>query len=169
MLVFLALTIYSIVTNHKTKSKNDFNEELKITEILANKNKLIDNTDKSIDEVVDNFKITDYKSHYETLQKATRLALKYSPYYKGDTKMVEVTDISISKNELCPNGNIRLFWSGDNGWGQYDLTVESNNDGLNPDYKLKISGESEHMDTNTDKKFIKELLMSLVDSIEIVG
>lgn len=86
-----------------------------------------------------------------------------------ETKHV-VWDIYVCKNENFPNGCITLSWDGKYGFGQYDLIIDSKPyDCFNPDpnHKLKIIARSEHMDNNDHKEFIKELLLSLVDSIEI--
>ncbi len=83
----------------------------------------------------------------------------------------EVWDIEVWKSEGAPNGCIRLSWDGEKGWGVYDLIIDSapyDCMNPNPDHKLKIIGESESMDSNENKEFIKELLLSLVDSIEVV-
>lgn len=85
--------------------------------------------------------------------------------------MVNVYNVEVYKNELCPNGCIRLFWEGDKGWGQYDLVVRSHSDEefAPADYKLEIIGDSEYMDDNDDKSFLKHLLESLVNQIDVVG
>ena len=85
--------------------------------------------------------------------------------------MVNVTDVAVFVNELCPYGGIRIYWDGDKGFGQYDLIVRSYYDEESPpdNYKLKITGDSEYMDTNEDKSFLKSLVESLVNHIEVIG
>lgn len=85
-----------------------------------------------------------------------------------------VYNMSIFKHEYCPHGGIRLYWEGDCGFGTYDLILDDEPERdefgcpiCNDDYKLDIKGYSECMDSNDDKKFLKQLLMSLADSIDI--
>lgn len=75
--------------------------------------------------------------------------------------MVNVYNVEVYKNELCPNGCIRLFWEGDMGIGYYDLVVKTA-------YGVKIEGYSECMDNNTDKEFLKSLLESMVGYVNVV-
>lgn len=86
--------------------------------------------------------------------------------------MVEVYNVEVYKNEVCPNGAIRLFWQGDIGFGQYDLIIKTNDDNddieNDEDYQLKIFGDSEYVDDNK-KEFLKKLLISLLDSVEVIG
>lgn len=81
----------------------------------------------------------------------------------------KVYNIEVYKHAGVPYGCIRLFWEGSSGFGQYDLVIETGSDNPDESYKLGIEGDSECMDCNGDKSFIKELLLSLVDSIDIVG
>lgn len=85
--------------------------------------------------------------------------------------MAEVYNAEIYKNENCPNGCLRLFWDGEEGFGQYDLIIRSTSKEEPPlsDYKLKINGYSEYMDDNEDKSFLKSLLDSLLSQIDIDG
>ncbi len=87
--------------------------------------------------------------------------------------MVEVYNVAVFKNEVCPNGAIRLYWQGDIGFGQYDLIIKTNDDSdddmeNDEDYQLKIIGDSEYLDDN-NKEFLKKLFKSLLDSIEVIG
>lgn len=65
---------------------------------------------------------------------------------------------------------ISLMWSGDIGWGEYGLVLNENydEDKDNTGYELKILGDSECMDKGDRKDFLKQLLMSLVDKVEVI-
>ncbi len=76
--------------------------------------------------------------------------------------MIAVDKIEVAKNERCPQGSIRLHWHGDIGWGQYDLVIKSD------DYNLKVIGYSECLDGGGNKDFLKKLLMSLAEQVEVV-
>jgi hypothetical protein len=64
---------------------------------------------------------------------------------------------------------IRLHWSGAPGFGTYTLLFAMDYDYDKDDvYELKVTGESECMDDNEDKGYLKHLLLSLADKVEIV-
>lgn len=81
--------------------------------------------------------------------------------------MVTVDKVEVYKNEICPQGCIRLFWYGDIGFGQYDLVIESE---VSPEgkFNLKVVGYSECLDKGDDKGFLEKLLASLVEQVEVV-
>jgi hypothetical protein len=84
--------------------------------------------------------------------------------------MSEVYNAEIYKNENCPNGCLRLFWDGDEGFGQYDLVIESHSEEQFPptDYELEITGDSEYVDDDNNKEFLKSLFYSLIEHIKII-
>jgi len=67
-------------------------------------------------------------------------------------------DVEIFLNERCPNGAIRLSWSGNMGFGQYDIIINDDK---------TISARTECMDSNDDKDFTKQLFKLLIDKINI--
>jgi hypothetical protein len=71
---------------------------------------------------------------------------------------LRIDEIHIFKNEICPNGGIRIEWSGNAGFGVYDLVLQD--DG-------KLHGYSEHMESTEDKYFSKELLRLLHEMIVV--
>ena len=74
------------------------------------------------------------------------------------TRELHIDAVSAFRNELCPNGGIRIEWSGPIGFGQYDLVI--GDDG-------KIRGYSEHMEKTEDKYFSKELFRLLHEMIVV--
>lgn len=74
------------------------------------------------------------------------------------TNNLRIEAIHAWKNELCPHGAIRIEWSGDCGFGQYDLVFGE--DG-------KIHGYSECMERTEDKYFSKELFRLLHEKIVV--
>ena len=74
------------------------------------------------------------------------------------TSNLEIRAIHAWKNEICPHGGIRIEWSGDIGWGQYDLVV--GDDG-------NLHGYSEAMERTDDKYFSKELFRLLHEKIVV--
>lgn len=71
---------------------------------------------------------------------------------------LRIDAVHIFKHEHCPNGGIRIEWSGDIGFGQYDLVLEE--DG-------KFHADSEHMERTEDKYFSKELFRLLHELIVV--
>lgn len=69
---------------------------------------------------------------------------------------LEIKEVWIRQHEVCPNGVIGIEWSSDAGFGRYELIMEE--DGM-------LHAQSECMDSNEDKKFIKALLDKLLDKI----
>lgn len=56
-------------------------------------------------------------------------------------------------------GGVRLLWSATIGFGTYDIFLQ---DG-------KIVADSETMDSNDDKEFLKQLFSSLLDEVTILS
>lgn len=62
---------------------------------------------------------------------------------------VQLLDVVIAKNEICPNGAIILKWDSNIGFGEYTLELNNSFDydeSSYDDYELKIIGDSEYMD-----------------------
>lgn len=72
---------------------------------------------------------------------------------------LSVDNVEIFKNKATPHGTIRISWSSDIGFGQYELTLDEN--GI-------INADSECMDTNNDKSFLKKLLELLTENAVIL-
>jgi hypothetical protein len=64
---------------------------------------------------------------------------------------LEITDISLL------DGAVIIEWNSGIGFGQYIIKQEGNN----------LVANSEAMDTNTDKAFLKKLLELLIDKIYV--
>jgi hypothetical protein len=64
---------------------------------------------------------------------------------------------------------ISLLWSGDIGWGEYGLVINKNynDEEDNSGYELEIYGDSECMDKGERKDFLRQLLMSIADKVEV--
>lgn len=75
-----------------------------------------------------------------------------------DIHGLKIDEVRIFQNERCPHGAIKIIWSANIGFGEYVLL--NNEDG-------SITGDSEMMDSNEDKKFISRLLQLLVEKIVI--
>ena len=73
---------------------------------------------------------------------------------------LEINEVWIAKNDLCPNGCIGIDWSGNIGFGQW--VAELGDDG-------KLHANTECMDSNDDKLFTKQLLEALLKEIVIEG
>jgi hypothetical protein len=65
-----------------------------------------------------------------------------------------------NEGKFVHDGCIRIFWSASIGFGQYDLYK---------DEKGKWHGDSECMDDNEDKDFIKKLLSLMFEELNISG
>lgn len=83
---------------------------------------------------------------------------------------VDEIDLKIENIEVYPSltykdsgfvhdGCIRIFWSSSIGFGQYDLWKDS---------KGNWCGDSECMDSQEDKDFIKKLLSLLAEKLIII-
>lgn len=77
----------------------------------------------------------------------------------------EVDKINLDAYEIEPFVNERgsgivIKWDSDIGFGEYTLYKAANSD--------EWKADSEHMDSNNDKAFLKELLKQLVEALEIV-
>lgn len=75
-----------------------------------------------------------------------------------DIQSLQIGEVRIFQNERCPHGAIKILWSANIGFGEYVLL--NNEDG-------SITGNSELMDSNEDKKFITRLMQLLVEKIVI--
>lgn len=75
-----------------------------------------------------------------------------------DIQSLQIDEVRIFQNERCPHGAIKILWSANIGFGEYVLL--NNEDG-------SITGNSELMDSNEDKKFITRLMQLLVEKIVI--
>ena len=78
----------------------------------------------------------------------------------------EVDKINLDAYEFKPFVNeqytgVVIRWDSDIGFGQYTIYKEVGSD--------LWYAESEHMDSNDDKSFLKELLKSFVEKLEITG
>lgn len=62
--------------------------------------------------------------------------------------------------KIIPNGGIGIDWSGSIGWGQLVLYWGEDN---------KLHADTEHLSSNEDKSFIKEILNLLPNYIEVDG
>lgn len=71
---------------------------------------------------------------------------------------VKVFETDHSDNSNPREGTIRIIWSADIGFGQYDISFYK--DG-------RITGDSELMDNNENKQFIKKLMEVMIDKIDI--
>lgn len=74
------------------------------------------------------------------------------------TNNLKIEEVWIRQHEHCPDGVIGFDWSSDAGFGRYELIMDK--DGM-------LHAQSEHMDNNQDKTFIKALLEKLLDKIVV--
>ena len=77
----------------------------------------------------------------------------------------EVNSINLEVYDVRPFVNERgsgfvIEWDSDIGFGEYTIYKRSDSD--------EWHGDSEHMDNNTDKDFIKELMKLFIDKLNIV-
>lgn len=76
---------------------------------------------------------------------------------------VEVYDI-----ECYKNGFVIRWISPELGWGEYTIHVNADRDEYGSVIgDVSIEGDSEYMDSNDDKLFLRTLLAKLEDKIEI--
>lgn len=76
----------------------------------------------------------------------------------------EVDKINLDAYEFEPFVNekytgVTIRWDSDIGFGEYTIYKDINSD--------KWCAESEHMDNNEDKSFIKELMKLFIESLDI--
>lgn len=74
-------------------------------------------------------------------------------------------EVEVTVNEINPFANDKFTgftfrWSGNIGWGEYTIYMDAQDE-------TKWYGESEHMDTNNDKWFIKKLLESFIEQLDV--
>ena len=77
----------------------------------------------------------------------------------------EVNTINLEVYDIRPFVNERgsgfvIEWDSDIGFGEYTIYKRADSD--------EWRGDSEHMDSNTDKDFIKELMKLFIDKLYIV-
>ena len=77
----------------------------------------------------------------------------------------EVNTINLEVYDIHPFVNERgsgfvIEWDSDIGFGEYTIYKRADSD--------EWCGDSEHMDNNTDKDFIKELMKLFIDNLNIV-
>lgn len=71
---------------------------------------------------------------------------------------ISIDEIWIRIHEHCPNGVIGIEWSGDIGFGRYELVLED--DGFFHAY-------TEGLDAEDNKEFTKKILDLLLDKIVV--
>jgi hypothetical protein len=81
------------------------------------------------------------------------------------TRRFEVDKINLQVYDIEPFVNERgsgfvIMWNSDIGFGEYTIYKRADSD--------EWRGDSEHMDTNEDKAFIKELLKLFADKLTII-
>lgn len=77
----------------------------------------------------------------------------------------EVDKINLDAYEFEPFLNekytgVVIRWDSDIGFGEYTIYKEAGSD--------EWHGDSEHMDNNEDKSFVKELLKLFIDKLDII-
>lgn len=77
--------------------------------------------------------------------------------YKADEINLRVTDVVPFINEM--HSGFIIEWSSDIGWGEYTIYKPADSD--------EWYGDSEYMDNNEDKDFIKELTKLFIDRLVI--
>jgi hypothetical protein len=80
---------------------------------------------------------------------------------KHDVNKINLQISSLEVIQWKPDvhyGCLKIKWESDIGFGEYIIRIKE--DG-------KLEGDSETMDSNEDKEFIKKLLELLVDKMEI--
>lgn len=91
-----------------------------------------------------------------------------------DKVKVKVTGIFPYQNEQF--AGVKILWSGNIGYGEYQIySTDSDKKPLFKNIPEELQeyeytnwkGDSEHMDSNDDKWFIKLLLSSLVEQMEV--
>lgn len=74
--------------------------------------------------------------------------------------MIDDIDVEAFESPLTHNDVIRIAWSGSSGWGEY--VIRKGNSG-------KWFADSECMDSEDNKDFIKALLAKFVDDLIVDG
>lgn len=74
---------------------------------------------------------------------------------KGKEQEVDVRAVHMYGNET--GGSIRIEWDGTNGFGEYTIFVSGD----------KITADSECMDGNDDKMFLRALFDDIISQIDI--
>lgn len=80
-------------------------------------------------------------------------------------RLIEVNKINLSAYDIEPFVNEKytgfvIKWDSDIGFGEYTIYKSVDSD--------KWCAESEHMDNNDDKDFLKELMKLFVEKLDIV-
>jgi hypothetical protein len=78
---------------------------------------------------------------------------------------LKIEGLYVARNELCPDGVIRISWRSDAGLGQYDIVLTANPE--DEDAMPSIDAYSEAMDSNEDKAFLRALLGKLAEAVNI--
>lgn len=73
---------------------------------------------------------------------------------------IEIYPPYVDGENVIHNGCIRIYWSSNIGFGQYDLYLNKEN---------QLCGDSEYMDRQEDKDFIGKLLELLKDKLLIIN
>lgn len=73
---------------------------------------------------------------------------------------IEISPPYVDGETVIHKGCIRIYWSSDIGFGQYDLYINKNNE---------LCGDSEYMDSQEDKDFIGKLLELLKEKLLILN
>jgi hypothetical protein len=66
---------------------------------------------------------------------------------------------------------MRIYWSGNMGFGTLDVVKRSGNDGDDyekPYEEVTLTAHTECMDTNDDKKFTKKIFELLAEYVKVV-
>jgi len=94
---------------------------------------------------------------------------------------IDRSKVQVKVDGIAPYANdkyvgLKIYWSGNIGYGEYEIySVPEHKEGMYEncpeeiqDYMYtKWNGQSEYMDSNDDKWFVKLLMDSLIEQMEI--
>lgn len=84
---------------------------------------------------------------------------------------LQIDSVSFWGEHELNKGGMRIFWSGNMGWGTLDITKNkgSNLNRVNEEYEeMELLAYTECMDTQEEKMFIKKIMELLVDKLIVV-
>ena len=85
---------------------------------------------------------------------------------------LQIDNIDFWSNNGYNKGGMRIYWSGNIGYGTLDIVKRAGNDGddfLEDTYEeMVLTAHTERIDSNDDKEFTKKILSLIADFVDVV-
>lgn len=92
--------------------------------------------------------------------------------HRVESMNLQIDNIDFWSNNGYNKGGMRIYWSGNIGYGTLDIVKRAGNDGddfLEDSHeKMILTAHTERIDSNDDKEFTRKILSLLADFVDVV-